>query len=211
MHAHVQIELAMIDILEVAPTSADSGAEDPHAILERLQLVEVASGQVVKGIQGLTETMQDILEKQQRLETSIIAGESDQGTCEVGMIDKEKIRGSTAIEVETITAELAAWRSEVERAVKLATDAFAHDSPFVTKQNLEELQAACLDRFKDLQVQLNEGAGLTPRSFMPIEESTRRSQVALAFLLPASPHQYVHTHKQERYHAALELVVCVIF
>jgi hypothetical protein len=66
-----RLEVAMIEILEKpvkgTPRSEDSGGEDWSNILERLQHAELASNHVVEGVQHLTQTMHEILEKQKLL------------------------------------------------------------------------------------------------------------------------------------------------
>ena len=192
-----QIELAMIDILEKqsdasaeAKEGGDVDGSNLHGMLERLQKAEDASINIMDGVQRLTETMSQVLERQSALDGRVLSDGSDrsaqrseeaephapgQGAALArGGGEREDVRGLVA-EVEALKSEQSVWKKEVERAVKLTTDAFGPESPFVGKENLEQVRAECTEKLTEMQRDLNEGAGFTPRNLAHSE--TRRSQV----------------------------------
>lgn len=187
--SRVQIELAMIDILEKQSTlqgagvrgGGGGGEDNAQDMLDRLQTAEMASTHVVEGVHKLTETMSEILEKQRLLEELVLGGNFDDGEGSARALRggvRENVGGEDglAAEVEALKTEQQAWQKEIERAVTLTNVAFGDDSPFVPKQNLDEVRLECLHRIDEVRSELNEGAGFTPRN-VPIEESLRRSQV----------------------------------
>ena len=143
-------------------------------MLERLKQAEIASEQVLQGIQSMSDTMSQVLEKQRLLEDRVSAGAEKAGA--EAPADSDRLLA----EIRNMKREQAAWQKDVERAVKLTTDAFGENSPFVPTQNFEQKTAELMRKISDLQKDLNEGAGFTPRSehhSVPIEESVRRISV----------------------------------
>ena len=143
-------------------------------MLERLKQAETASEQVLQGIQSMSDTMSQVLEKQRLLEDRVSAGAEKAGA--EAPADSDRLLA----EIRNMKREQAAWQKDVERAVKLTTDAFGENSPFVPTQNFEQKTAELMRKISDLQKDLNEGAGFTPRSehhSVPIEESVRRISV----------------------------------
>ena len=143
-------------------------------MLERLKQAEIASEQVLQGIQSMSDTMSQVLEKQRLLEDRVSAGTEKAGA--EAPADSDRL----VAEISNMKKEQAAWQKDIERAVKLTTDAFGENSPFVPTQGFEQKTAELMQKISDLQKDLNEGAGFTPRSehrSVAIEESVRRSAV----------------------------------
>jgi chromosome segregation ATPase len=143
-------------------------------MLERLKQAETASEQVLQGIQSMSDTMSQVLEKQRLLEDRVSAGAEKAGA--EAPADSDRL----VAEISNMKKEQAVWQKDVERVIKLTTDAFGENSPFVPTQNFEQKTAELMLKISDLQKDLNEGAGFTPRSehhSVPIEESVRRISV----------------------------------
>jgi chromosome segregation ATPase len=143
-------------------------------MLERLKQAETASEQVLQGIQSMSDTMSQVLEKQRLLEDRVSAGAEKAGA--EAPADSDRL----VAEISNMKKEQAVWQKDVERVIKLTTDAFGENSPFVPTQNFEQKTAELMRKISDLQKDLNEGAGFTPRSehhSVPIEESVRRISV----------------------------------
>ena len=131
----------------------------------------MASVQVLQGIQSMTDTVSQVLEKQRLLEDRVSAGAEKAGAA----APADDVAGLAA-EIQSIKKEQATWQKDIERAVQVTTDALGENSPFVSMQKFEQNTADILQKISDFQKDLNEGAGFTPRN-IPIEESVRRSQV----------------------------------
>ena len=166
-----RIELAMIDILEKQALLEEGAAlgDDARALMG----AELASSQVVEGVQKLTETMSEVLEKQRLLEEQI----SERGGRQMGVgLGGEGSNEGLVEEVRSLKKGQQVWQKEIERAVQLTTDAFGDQSPFVSKLMFDALRVECVQKMGDFQRDLNEKSGSTPRT-LPVEESTRHSQV----------------------------------